>query len=55
MLALLRAVRKPVVTTLHTVSPAIEPVRAALLEEVLARSARVVVLTERSASACRAL
>jgi len=55
VLALARACTKPIVTTLHTVSPEIEPVRAALLDELLARSARVVVLTEHSAEACRAL
>jgi glycosyltransferase involved in cell wall biosynthesis len=53
VLELARALRKPLVTTLHTVSPEIEPVRAALLDELLARSARVVVLTEHSAQACR--
>jgi glycosyltransferase involved in cell wall biosynthesis len=55
VLALARACTKPIVTTLHTVSPEIEPARAALLDELLARSARVVVLTEDSAAACRKL
>ena len=55
VLALLRGCAKPVVTTLHTVSTALEAPRAAILDEVLARSARVVVLTEASAAACRAL
>ena len=55
VLELARALRKPLVTTLHTVSPEIEPARATLLDELLARSARVVVLTEQSAEACRRL
>ena len=55
ILALLRGCAKPVVTTLHTVSTDLPPARAAILDEVLARSARVVVLTEASADACRAL
>jgi glycosyltransferase involved in cell wall biosynthesis len=55
VLGLLRALRKPVVTTLHTVSPRLEPERVAILDEVFARSARVVVLTPQSAEACRAL
>jgi glycosyltransferase involved in cell wall biosynthesis len=55
VLGLLRDLRKPVVTTLHTVSPHLEPERVALLDEVFARSARVVVLTPQSADACRAL
>ena len=55
VLALLRGCAKPVVTTLHTVSMELPPARAAILDEVLARSARVVVLTEASAEVCRAL
>jgi len=55
VLALLRGCAKPVVTTLHTVSPELSPARAEILDEVLARSARTVVLTEASAEACRAL
>jgi glycosyltransferase involved in cell wall biosynthesis len=55
VLDLLRALHKPVVTTLHTVSLALSPARRAQLDEVLARSARVVVLTEESAAACRTL
>jgi len=55
VLTLLRGCAKPVVTTLHTVSTALSPERTAILDEVLARSARVVVLTEASAEACRVL
>lgn len=55
ILALLRGCAKPVVTTLHTVSTDLPPARAAILDEVLARSARVVVLTEASADVCRVL
>jgi glycosyltransferase involved in cell wall biosynthesis len=55
VLDLLRGCAKPVVTTLHTVSTELAAPRVAILDEVLARSARVVVLTEASAQACRDL
>lgn len=55
VLDLLRGCAKPVVTTLHTVSTDLSAARAAILDEVLERSARVVVLTEASAEACRSL
>ncbi len=55
VLTLLRALRTPVVTTLHTVSQTMSPARRAIAGEIVARSARVVVLTEDSAAACRAL
>jgi glycosyltransferase involved in cell wall biosynthesis len=50
-----QALRKPLVVTLHTVSLALEPERVAILERILARTTRVVVLTPDSADACRAL
>src|SRR2546430_300410 len=53
VLDLLRALHKPVVTTLHTVSRSLPPARQARLDEILARSARIVVLTEDSAAVCR--
>ncbi len=55
ILDLLRALRKPVVTTLHTVSAALPLPRLALLDEVFTRSASVVVLTDDSANACSSL
>jgi glycosyltransferase involved in cell wall biosynthesis len=55
VLDLMRRCGKPVVTTLHTVSADLAAARLAMLDEVLACSARVVVLTEASAQACRAL
>jgi len=55
VLDLARRCAKPVVTTLHTVSDELEPARAAILDELLGLSARVVVLTEASAEVCRRL
>ncbi|HEX4509496.1 MAG TPA: glycosyltransferase [Burkholderiaceae bacterium] len=50
-----RALRKPLVVTLHTLSAELEAPRRAILEEIFDGTARVVVLTPESAEVCRAL
>src|SRR5580692_6745867 len=47
LLALLRDLRMPVVTTLHTVLREPNPDQQRVMQELLARSARVVVMSER--------
>ena len=48
LLALLRRVRAPVVTTLHTVLETFTPEQGAVIEELAALSARIVVMSERA-------
>jgi glycosyltransferase involved in cell wall biosynthesis len=48
VLEFLRHLRKPLVTTLHSVRPDLTPDRVALLQELCAASARIVVLTSAS-------
>ena len=55
VLTLLRELRMPVVTTLHTILTAPSPLQRALLEQVIALSERVVVMSEHGASTLREL
>ncbi len=55
LLALLRDLRMPVVTTLHTVRARLNYHESRVMRELLARSARVVVMTERARAILRDL
>jgi glycosyltransferase involved in cell wall biosynthesis len=48
IVALLRALRMPVVTTLHTILRDPDPLQRSVLEELIQRSDRLVIMTERS-------
>ncbi len=50
VLDLVAAIRKPLVTTLHTVSPSLTPRRIAILQRLLLHSTRTVVLSDEDAS-----
>ncbi len=53
LLRFLRQIRKPMVTTLHTVNESFSPERVEIVRQLFRRSSSVVVLTERSAEICR--
>ena len=55
VLTLLRELRMPVVTTLHTILTAPSPAQRATLDQVIALSERVVVMSEHGASTLREL
>jgi glycosyltransferase involved in cell wall biosynthesis len=53
LLALLKEVRMPVVTTLHTVLQQPDPVQRKVIEELIARSDRIVVMVNKAAEILR--
>lgn len=55
LLRFLRHIRKPLVTTLHTVNEEFGPERIEIVRQIFRASRHVVVLTERSAQICRRL
>jgi hypothetical protein len=55
VLTLVRALRAPVVTTLHTILAAPSPAQRAVMDELTRRSQRLVVMSARGAELLRAL
>ncbi len=55
LLRFLRQIKKPMVTTLHTVNEEFSPQRLEIVHQILRKSRYVVVLTQRSADICRRL